>query len=128
MKTQQRILNFVTYSNWFLLIVASAVGFAHFSLQVGVGIAAGGLIVTVNFHLLARTLRKAFTPPHIASVKGVIAKYYIRFIITAIIIFWLMISRFVDPFGLIVGLSVVVASMFFATLNELRQFIMKEAD
>ena len=127
MKTQQRILNFVTFSNWFLLIVASVVGFTHFSLQVGVGVAAGGLIVTVNFHLLARTLRKAFTPPHIASVKGVIAKYYIRFIITAVIIFWLMVSRFVDPFGLIVGLSVVVASMFFATLNELRQFIMKEA-
>ena len=127
MKTQQRILNFVTFSNWFLLVVASVVGFAHFSLQVGIGVAAGGLIVTVNFHLLARTLRKAFTPPHIASVKGVIAKYYIRFIITAVIIFWLMVSRFVDPFGLIVGLSVVVASMFFATLNELRQFIMKEA-
>lgn len=127
MKTQQRILKFVSYSNWLLLVVASAIGFSHFSFQVGLGIAAGGLIVTINFHLLAKTLKKAFTPPHIASVKGVIVKYYIRFILTAIIIFMLMISKHVDPLGLVVGLSVVVASMMFAALNEVRQLITKEA-
>ena len=127
MKTQQRILNFVTYSNWLLLIIASAVGFSRFSLSVGFGILAGGLIVTINFHLLAKTLRKAFKPPHIASVGGVIAKYYIRFLITAIIICLLMVSKQVDPIGLVVGLSVVVASMMFATLNEVRQLITKEA-
>lgn len=127
MKTQQRILKFVSYSNWLLLVVASAIGFSHFSFQVGLGIAAGGLIVTINFHLLAKTLKKAFTPPHIASAKGVIVKYYIRFILTAIIIFMLMISKHVDPLGLVVGLSVVVASMMFAALNEVRQLITKEA-
>jgi hypothetical protein len=126
-KTQQRILNFVTYSNWLLLIIASAVGFSQFSLGVGLGILTGGLIVTINFHLLAKTLRKAFKPPHIASVGGVIAKYYIRFLITAIIISLLMVSKQVDPMGLIVGLSVVVASMMLATLNEVRQLITKEA-
>jgi hypothetical protein len=126
-KTQQRILNFVSYSNWLLLIVASAVGFSHFSFKVGLGIATGGLVVTINFHLLSRTLKKALTPPHIASVRGVIAKYYIRFFITAIIIFMLLMSKYVDPMGLVAGLSVVVASMMFATLNEVRQLITKEA-
>jgi nicotinamide riboside transporter PnuC len=126
-KTQQRILKFVSNCNWLLLVVASIVGFSTFAPPVGIGIAAGGLIVTINFHLLYRTLKKALTPPHIASVKGVIVKYYIRFIITAVIIFFLMASKYVDPFGLIAGLSVVVASLFFATLNELRQFMTKEA-
>ena len=127
MKIQQRILSFVSYSNWLLLFAASIVGFAQFSNKIGVGIAAGGLIVTINFHLLAQTLKKAFAPPHIASVKGVLIKYYMRFIITAMIIFFLMASKYVDPIGLIIGLSVVVASIFFATLNELRQSIVKEA-
>ena len=127
MNTQERILKFVSNCNWFLLVAASAVGFANFDPRVGLGVTAGGLIVTVNFHLLYRTLKRALTPPHIASVKGVIIKYYIRFIITGIIIFFLMASKQVDPFGLIAGLSVVVASMLFATMNELRQFIMKEA-
>jgi hypothetical protein len=126
-KDQQRILNIISHANWYLLLIASAIGFVNFSNEVGLGIAAGGLIVTVNFHLLARTLKKAFTPPHIASVKGVIFKYYVRFIITGIFIYGLMASKLVDPFGLIAGLSVVVASMFIATLNELRQLIMKEA-
>jgi hypothetical protein len=124
---QQRILKLISHANWFLLIFASAIGFINFSTEIGVGILAGGLIVTVNFHLLAKTLKKAFTPPHIASVKGVIFKYYIRFIITGILIYGLMVSKLVDPFGLIAGLSVVVASMFIATLNELRQILMKEA-
>ena len=127
MNTQQRIIEFVTYTNWFLLVAATILGFANFSLQVGVGILSGGLVVTINFHLLAKTLRKAFAPPHIASVKAVLFKYYIRFIITAVIIYFLMATPQVDPIGLVAGLSIVVASMMCATLNELRQFIMKEA-
>ena len=127
MNTQKRIINFVIYSNWLLLIVTSTVGYFTFSTEVGLGITAGGLIVTINFHLLARTLRKALTPPHIAPVTIVIAKYYFRFFITAIIIYMLMISEKVNPMGLIAGLSVVVASMMFATLNEVRQLITKEA-
>ena len=124
---QQRIVHFVTYANWFLLVAVTVLGFANFSLRMGLGILAGGLVVTINFHLLAKTLRKALTPPHTASVKAVLFKYYIRFIITAIIIYFLMAIPQVDPVGLIIGLSIVVASMMFATLNELRQFIMKEA-
>ena len=127
MDTQQRIIEFVTYTNWFLLVAATILGLANFSLHVGVGIFAGGLVVTINFHLLAKTLRRSFAPPHIASVKAVLFKYYIRFIITAIIIYFLMATPQVDPIGLIAGLSIVVASMMCATLNELRLFIMKEA-
>ena len=127
MNTQQRIIHFITYANWVLLLVVTVLGFVNFSLQMGLGILAGGLVVTVNFHLLAKTLRKALTPPHMASVKAVLFKYYIRFVITAVIIYFLMAIPQVDPVGLIIGSSIVVASMMCATLNELRQFIMKEA-
>ena len=127
MDIQQRIIKFVTRSNWILFGVASILGFALFSTHVALGIFFGGLLVTINFHLLAKTLKKALTPPHIASVRVVIAKYYFRFLITAIIIYMLMISKQVDPMGLIAGLSIVVASMMFATLNEVRQLITKEA-
>jgi hypothetical protein len=88
---------------------------------------AGGLIVSINFHLLSKTLKKAFAPPAITSISGVLFKYYIRFVITAIIIYILMITHRVDPMGLIAGLSIVVASMIFAALNEVRQLITKEA-
>ncbi len=127
MNVQQRIITFVTYANWLLLVAAAIIAFSSFPLQVGLGVIAGGLIVTINFHLLAKTLKKALTPPATTSIKVVLAKYYIRFTMTAIIIYFLMKTHKVDPVGLIVGLSIVVASMMFATLNELRQSITKEA-
>ena len=91
------------------------------------GIVFGGLIVTVNFHLLYRTLRKAFAPPRLASHNVVLAKYYMRFVLSGIILFFLISKRVVDPLGLILGLSVVVASIILATVVELTKLIFKEA-
>jgi hypothetical protein len=91
------------------------------------GIICGGLIVTINFHLLYRTLKKAFSPPHLASTRVILGKYYIRFTISGLIIFVLISEHFVDPLGLFVGLSVVVASIMLATIRELTKYIFKEA-
>ena len=91
------------------------------------GIICGGLIVTINFHLLYRTLKKAFSPPYLASTRVVLGKYYIRFIISGLIIFVLISEHLVDPLGLFVGLSVVVASIMLATVRELTKYIFKEA-
>lgn len=109
------------------MLLASAAGFLFFTRDVGLGVAAGGILVTLNFHLLARTLKKAFRPPHITSIAGVLFKYYIRFTITGVIIFMLMMTHSVDPIGLVTGLSVVVASLMLAAVNEVRQTIVKEA-
>ena len=126
-ESQQRIIHFITYANWLLLLLATLIGFLCFAQDVGLGVAAGGILVTINFHLLARTLRGAFRPPYITSIKGVLLKYYIRFTITGVIIFILMMTHSVHPLGLIAGLSVVVASFMLAAVNELRQMLMKEA-
>jgi hypothetical protein len=91
------------------------------------GIIFGGLIVTINFHLLARTLKGALTPPYLSSHHIILAKYYVRFIISGIIIFFLIKYSMVHPLGLLVGLSVVVASLLLATLLALKILIFKEA-
>lgn len=127
MDIQQRILTFVTRSNWILFAVASAVGLLFTSPPFAFGILCGGLIVTVNFHLLARTLRRALNPPHLTSHNVVIAKYYVRFIVSAVIIFLLISNHWVNPLGLFIGLSVVVASIVMATLYELKHLVFKEA-
>ena len=124
---QQRILKFIIITNWVLLAGASLAGFALSSVPVALGILFGGLIVTVNFHLLYRTLKKAFRPPHIASVNVVLAKYYLRFILSGIVIFFLIYTQVVNPIGLFVGLSIVVASIMLATACELKKLIFKEA-
>ena len=127
MEIQQRILAFVTRTNWVLFAVASIAGFILTPTSFAGGILCGGLLVTANFHLLARTLKKALTPPHLASHNVVIAKYFLRFIASGFIIFILIAGHFVNTLGLIIGLSVVVFSIMLATLCELKKLIFKEA-
>ncbi len=127
MDIQKRILLFITRANWILFAAAVLVGLVAFQFDVALGIFAGGLIVTVNFHLLARTLKKSLTPPHLVSHNVIIAKYYVRFIASGVIIFFLISGHYVDPLGLFVGLSVVVASIVVATVRELKNLIFKEA-
>ena len=127
MSIQQRILTFVVRSNWIMLILAVLAGHLLLPPDVTLGIMAGGLIVTVNFHLLYRTLKKALTPPHLASPNGVLAKYYLRFTISALILLWLISGGYVNPLGLFIGLSVVVASIMLAALFEIKHHIFKEA-
>ncbi len=124
---QQRILTFVTRSNWVLLISISLLGLLATSPSFARGLIFGGLIVTVNFHLLARTLSKALNPKRLASPNSVLVKYYIRFMISGVIIFLLIRQQVVNPIGLFIGLSVVVASITLATMVEIKHIIFKEA-
>lgn len=127
MEIQQRIIKFVIRSNWILFGLASILGFAFLSRPVALGILFGGLLVTLNFHLLAKTLKKALTPPHLASHNLVLAKYYLRFLISGFIIVLLIAGRIVHPVGLVAGLSIVVFSIILATICEVKKLIFKEA-
>ena len=127
MEIQQRILRFITWTNWFLFFVTSGMGFILFPMDFARGVLFGGLLVTVNFHLLAKTLKKSLAPPHLSSHNVVLAKYYLRFLVSGFIIFILIAGHFVNPIGLVVGLSVVVFSILLATLYEIKKLIFKEA-
>ncbi len=127
MEIQKRILKFITRSNWILFLAASILGFVLLPPAFGRGILFGGLLVTINFHLLAASLRKSLTPPHLTSHNVVIAKYYLRFIGSGFIIFILIAGNYVNPLGLIIGLSVVVCSIMLATMCEIAKLIFKEA-
>lgn len=127
MKTQQRILKFVTRANWIVFIISSVFGFVFLPADFARGILFGGLLVTVNFHLLAKTLKSALTPPHLSSHNLVLAKYYLRFLVSGFIIFVLIAGHLVNPLGLVIGLSTVVFSIMLATVCELKKLIFKEA-
>ena len=126
MNIQQRLLTFVTRSNWVLLASVSLLGLVAASPAFTRGMIFGGLIVTVNFHLLAKTLHKALRPQRLTSPNVVLVKYYIRFIISGVILFLLIRQQVVNPIGLFIGLSVVVVSITLATMVELKKLIFKE--
>ena len=123
---QCSIVKFVTISNWIIFFLLGVSGFLIFPLKVALGIILGGLIVVVNFYLLAKTLKNAFIPSNLSSHRIILAKYYSRFIISGVIIFFLIATHSVHPLGLLIGLSVVVASIFLVTMRELKNLILKE--
>ena len=127
MRIERRLLRFITLTNWILFCMVTISGFILAPGRFAWGILAGGLIVTINFHLLYRSLKHALTPPHVGKTRIVLGKYYIRFLVSAVIIYVLISDHYVNPLGLIIGLSVVVTSIFIATFNEIRKIIFKEA-
>ena len=131
MRIERRLLKFITRTNWIIIALVVVAGCVYAPGRFALGILAGGLIVTVNFQLLYRSLKQSLTPHHLTDHRTVLGKtlgkYYIRLIVTAIIIFVLIAKNLVNPIGLIIGLSVVVTSVFVATLNEIRKIIFKEA-
>jgi len=131
MGIHQRMIKFVTATNWFLFVVGTLLGFINTPIRFAMGILTGSLLVTLNFHLLRHTLYKTLEPASgksSSSIIGVVLiKYYIRFAISGIAIFALIKGNIVDPLGLILGLSVVVVSIMAATTLELTRLIFKEA-
>jgi hypothetical protein len=132
MQDLQKIINFITTSNWILLLLTSFIALMATPTDVSLGVLLGGLIVAINFHLLKSTLEKMFRPEVVSEqgrsiMSNVLIKYYIRFVISGGLIFLLISKHIVHPLGLLAGLSVVVASMFMATLLELTRILFKEA-
>lgn len=127
-----KVVDFVTITNWLLLLSGGITGLMIAPEKFTLGIILGGLIVAINFHLLKSTLKKMFDPELVLNrghslVFNIIVKYYIRFAVSAIIIYLLLSKQIVHPLGLVTGLSVVVASIFIAAAFELTRSFFKEA-
>ncbi len=127
-----KVVDFVTITNWLLLLSGGIIGMMTAPEKFTLGIILGGLIVAINFHLLKNTLKKMFATEFIISrgrslIFNIIVKYYIRFVVTAIIIYLLLVKQIVHPLGLVTGLSVVVASLMIAAVFELTRLFFKEA-
>ncbi|NOX33479.1 MAG: ATP synthase subunit I [Deltaproteobacteria bacterium] len=132
MRDIQKLVDFITTSNWLILLFGGIIGLVMTPMKFAFGIILGGLIVAINFHLLKNTLKKMFRPEVVSErghsvVSNVMVKYYIRFAISGTVIFLLISKHIVHPLGLLAGLSVVVASMFMATVLELTRLFFKEA-
>ncbi len=117
----QRLLRFIRRANWVVfilfLLVSPYVPLTGFTL----GVVCGGLLVTLNFHLAYRSLSRAFHGGRPPAFSVVMAKHYLRFLLTAVIIFLLISNGIGNPLGLLLGLSVVVVSMLAASVVEARR-------
>mgnify|MGYP000131029515 CR=1 FL=1 len=81
------------------------------------GVLLGGFISIINFYWMGHSLRGAFYKAG-GSVKGtVLFKYFIRLLLTAIVLYFLISKEVVNVIGLIIGLSVVVLTVVFTVIT-----------
>lgn len=98
----------IEISNWIALGVFVLISLIFLSYRFSLGVLLGGFISIVNFHWLDRDLRNVFKTLNDRAKSRVMFKYYIRFGITAVILYFIVSSSIVDIIGLLVGLSTVL--------------------
>ena len=103
-------------TNWIILGILTLISFFFMPRKFALGMLLGGFISIVNFHWLVRDLRKAFRSISEKSNSAVISKYYIRFAVTAIALYFIITGDIVDIIGLLIGLSTVVIAIVITTV------------
>jgi hypothetical protein len=77
-------------SNWIALGIFFAMSLMFMPLRFCFGVLLGGLISIVNFHWLDRDLRSVFHKLAEGSKASTFLKYFIRFIVTAVVLYFII--------------------------------------
>jgi hypothetical protein len=99
--------------NWLVLLALSSAGYFIMSPFWTAGLILGGLIAIANFNVLQHTIRGAFSTEgiHQSAKFSIVGKYYLRLLALGVIIYFLITRGWIDPVGLVVGLSTVLLSI-----------------
>ena len=129
LRNEEFSLGKVQLLNWALLLVLTATGWVAWSGQVAQAIAVGGLIANVSFMFLKKDLFRLLSGPLQAAKVRFFLKYYARFAVVVLVLFWLVKFQHIHTVGLLVGLSTVLLSIIFTVISEAKKvyFNLKEA-
>lgn len=99
--------------NWLILFVLASLSFFWMAEPFTTGIILGGFIIIANFRVLQHTICRGFASDRMSTVKkaSIIAKYYLRLLAMAVLIYFLISRHWVHPVGFVIGLSIVVISI-----------------
>jgi hypothetical protein len=112
--------------NWVLLALLTSSSFVFFSREFGFGVLVGGILAIANFYLMKRSLFRALDPQRTGKTRFFyLLKYYLRFAALGLIIALLLIKGWVSPFGMLLGLSIIVLGIALVGIDEARKFFFK---
>ena len=112
--------------NWVLLALLTSSSFVFFSREFGFGVLVGGILAIANFYLMKRSLFRALDPQRKGKTRFFyLLKYYLRLAALGLIIAWLLIKGWVSPFGMLLGLSIIVFGIALVGFHEARKFFFK---
>jgi hypothetical protein len=105
--------------NWVILALFVLMSLIFMPAPFTLGVLLGGLISIVNFFWLKRDLRVVFGSLTGRAKAAVMFRYYIRFFVSAVIIFFIISRTVADVMGLLIGLSIVVINIVLTLLMDL---------
>jgi hypothetical protein len=73
-----------------------------------IGVIVGGTISILNFYWLRYDLKKVFISLNSRAKSKIMFKYYVRFGVTAVILYFIIKAQVLNIIGLLVGLSMVM--------------------
>ena len=112
--------------NWVLLALLTSSSFVFFSREFAFGVLVGGILAIANFYLMKRSLSRALDPQRKGKTRFFyLLKYYLRFAALGLIIALLLIKGWVSPFGMLLGLSIIVLGIALVGIDEARKFFFK---
>lgn len=91
------------------------------------GLFLGGLISSLNFLFLKRDLKAFFLEEKARGKLGMIVKFYVRFALTAIALYFIISREMADIFGLLLGLSVVMIGLTLGIFSERNVLLARDA-
>jgi len=97
--------------NWIILGIFILISLISMRAPFTLGILMGGLISIINFFWLKRDLRVVFGALTGRAKAALMFRYYLRFFVSAVIIYFIITKTIVDVIGLLIGLSVVVINI-----------------
>lgn len=115
--------------SWIVLGTMTIACWLVFSLQVAISLLIGGVLVNLSFALLRKDLTALLAGPQQAVKARFFIKYYARFTVLAVILFFLIKHQKVHTMGLLAGLSSVFLSIVITSVSEAKRifFRAKEA-
>jgi len=125
----EKLQNILQKTNWLVLLVLSSFGYFIMSPFWTAGVLFGGLIAIANFSLLQHTVRRAFSPEgiHQGARFSIVGKYYLRLVALGVTLYVLITRGWIDPVGLVVGLSTVMVSIIGFAIHVVLRARTKEA-
>jgi len=122
----EALIKKVELFNWVLLALLTSSSFVFFSREFGFGVLVGGILAIANFYLMKRSLFRALDPQRKGKTRFFyLLKYYLRFAALGLIIALLLIKGWVSPFGMLLGLSIIVLGIALVGIVEARKFFFK---
>jgi hypothetical protein len=105
--------------NWITLGFFIAISLLFWSPDFTLGILLGGLISIVSFTWRQRDLKAVFRNLTGRAQSAIMFRYYIRFFVSAVIIYFIITKTTADVVGLLIGLSIGVINVVLALLLSL---------